>query len=162
MKRKSTVSTKLGTFGVFEKLGVFGTERYELKKYDLSDTEKTILGYIEKTLLTDVREIEMCFRMSRTRVTYTLKKLEDRGLVSKKLMGKKHIYSVRKDAVKKYTEEISISEMFQRIRLAKHTRLYGIQSDGAIAHLLQSLKKDSLAVEKIHRVQKHAVLSSRP
>lgn len=126
----------------------------QLKKYELNPTEKKLFDHILKSQAKTVREIESDFRMSRTKVTYTLSKLCDRGLIYKTIVGKKYVYRVRKDLTDQSPEILSIVEVMYKIRTAKHTKLYGIQSDGAVAHLVKAMEMDSLNFEKVHRVQK--------
>jgi predicted transcriptional regulator len=126
----------------------------QLKKYELNQTEEKVFNHILKHSEKSVRDIESDFRMSRTRVTYTLSKLYTRGLLAKTLIGKKYVYKVRKDTLENIPEVTSIEDVLHTIRNAKHTKLYGIQSDGAVSYLIKSMEKDSRTLEKIHRVQK--------
>ena len=126
----------------------------QLKKYELNPTEKKLFDHILKHSEKTVCEIEGDFRMSRTRVTYTLSKLTDRGLISRVLVGRKHVYKVRKDLKDQPAEVLSVEDVMHKIRNAKHTRLYGVQSDCSVSYLIKSMQKDSRTLEKVHRVQK--------
>jgi DNA-binding MarR family transcriptional regulator len=129
-----------------------------LGAYNLSSTELTLLSFIQKTKQATVREIEMVFRMSRGSVVYTLDKLQERGLIARKQVGKKFIYttSINTHTTAPIARVCTIPELFQYIRDAKHTRFYGVQSDGAIDILLVKLKEldSKQTISNIHRVQK--------
>ena len=125
-----------------------------LKKYDLNETEKKILDYIIKNPDSPLTELQSNFRISRGSSIYTVKKLTARGLLVEKSDGKKNLYRAVKTIMEKHVTECSVDELFVIIRKAKHTRLYGIQSDGAIREIVRKMKLAPRSIEKIHRVQK--------